>query len=51
MLDVVALCRMCESGMGQPVWPDGGALLDQPMKLREAFNLIRSLAPYYEKGR
>lgn len=35
--------------MGPPVWPDGGSILDQPVKLVKAFNLIRSLSAYYEK--
>ena len=49
MLALVRLCRMCDGGMGAPVWPDGGALLDQPVKLVQAFNLIRTLSPYYER--
>lgn len=49
MLALVRLCRMCEGGMGAPVWPDGKALIDQPVKLVTAFNMIRALAPYYEK--
>lgn len=51
MLSLIRLCRMCEGGMGMPVWPDGGALLDQPAKLVQAFGIIRSLSPYYEKRR
>ncbi len=48
MLDLVRLCRMCESGMGSPTWPDGGAILDQPVKLVQAFNMIRTISPFYE---
>lgn len=51
MIDLVRLCRMCEGGMGAPVWPDGGALIDQPRKLVEAFNFIRSLYAFYERQR
>lgn len=49
MMSLVRLCRMCEGGLGAPVWPDGGSLLDQPVKLVSAFNYIRSLAAFYEK--
>lgn len=49
MLSLVRLCRMCEGGMGAPVWPDGRAILRQPVKLVAAFNFIRSLAPFYER--
>lgn len=51
MLSLIRLCRMCEGGMGAPVWPDGGSLLDQPVKLVQAFGVIRALCPYYEKRR
>jgi hypothetical protein len=49
MLNLVALCRACEGGLGAPVWPDGGSLLDQPVKLRNAFNYIRTLCAFYER--
>lgn len=48
-LSLIRLCRMCESGMGAPVWPDGGSILDQPVKLVRAFNFIRALSAFYEK--
>ena len=51
MLDLIRLCRMCESGMGSPTWPDGGAILDQPVKLVQAFNFIRSLYGFYENNK
>jgi hypothetical protein len=50
MLSLVRLCRMCEGGMGAPVWPNGLAMLDQPVKLVSAFNYIRSLSPFYERS-
>lgn len=50
MLDLIRLCRMCEGGMSAPVWPDGGAIIDQPRKLVEAFGMIRALARHYEKS-
>lgn len=40
-----ALVRMhgqCDRGMSGHVWPDGGALLDQPNLLIEAFETIGS---------
>lgn len=49
MLSLVRLCRMCEGGMGAPIWPDGQEMLAQPVKLVAAFNYIRSLAPFYER--
>lgn len=51
MDSLITLCRQCEAGYGQPVWPDGGSILDQPVKLVKAFNMIRSLIPFYLKGR
>jgi hypothetical protein len=32
--------RRCDMGMAGRVWPDGGAFLDQPMILIEAFDVI-----------
>jgi hypothetical protein len=32
--------RRCDMGMAGRVWPDGGAYLDQPMILIEAFDTI-----------
>lgn len=51
MLSLIGLCRQCEAGMGAPVWPDGRAILDQPVKLVKAFNMIRSMIAWYEKKR
>ncbi len=51
MLSLVNLCRQCETGMGAPIWPDGKAILDQPVKLVKAFNAIRTTMGYYEKSR
>lgn len=30
----------CDMGMAGRVWPDGGAYLDQPVVLIDAFNVI-----------
>lgn len=51
MLALVSLCRRCEGGMGAPAWPDGRSLLDQPVKLVRAFDMIRSLSGWHEKKR
>lgn len=37
---MVRLYQQCDMGMSGIVWPDGGALLDQPVKLVEAFAVI-----------
>jgi hypothetical protein len=37
---MVALYMQCDRGMNGTVWPDGGALLDQPLKLTQAFAVI-----------
>jgi len=50
MLSLVRLCRQCEGGLGAPVWPDGGSMLDQPVKLVQAFSYIRQLCAHYEKA-
>jgi hypothetical protein len=50
-LSLINLSRQCESGMGAPIWPDGGSLLDQPVKLVSAFNRIRGLSQYYTKDK
>lgn len=40
----------CDRGMSGVVWPDGGALLDQPVRLIEAFNVVgAALEQYREK--
>ena len=51
MLSLIRLCQLCEGGMGSPVWPDGGAVLDQPVKLIAAFNHVRSLSQHYRSGK
>jgi hypothetical protein len=38
----------CDRGMSGIVWPDGGALLDQPCQLVEAFNVIGSALERYK---
>jgi hypothetical protein len=49
---IVNLYRQSLDGWGTIVWPDGGALLDQPVKLTRAFAIIRAaLAKYEKKGR
>jgi hypothetical protein len=32
-------------------WPDGGSLLDQPVKLVEAFSVIGHALKRFEKGK
>lgn len=39
---------MCSGGM-ELRWPDGGALLDQPVKLVEAFGTVGAAIRTYEK--
>ena len=38
------MAMSCRDGFGSIRWPDGRALLDQPMKLIAAFNTIFSIA-------
>ena len=41
----------CDHGMAGIVWPDGGALLDQPAALVTAFGVIAgALHRYSKKG-
>jgi len=37
---MIRMYQQCDNGMAGRVWPDGGALLDQPCKLVQAFNVI-----------
>lgn len=37
---MVRIYRQCDRGMAGHVWPDGGALLDQPNQLIDAFQVI-----------
>ena len=37
---MVSLYIQCDRGMNGLVWPDGGAVLDQPLKLVQAFAVI-----------
>ncbi len=39
-MEMVHLYLQCDRGMSGMVWPDGRALLDQPLKLVQAFNVI-----------
>jgi hypothetical protein len=41
-MDLVRLYQQCDMGMSGIAWPDGGALLGQPLKLVQAFNVIGS---------
>ena len=48
---LVNLYRQSLDAWGNVVWPDGGSLLDQPVKLTRAFAVIReSIARYEKKG-
>lgn len=38
--DLVSLYNMSIDGMGGITWPDGKALLDQPVQLVQAFGII-----------
>lgn len=38
--ELVSIYFSCDRGMGGVVWPDGRGLLDQPVKLIQAFNVI-----------
>ncbi|WP_285199448.1 hypothetical protein, partial [Klebsiella pneumoniae] len=42
LFDLIRTYRLCDRGMAGHVWPDGGALLDQPNVLVEAFAAIGS---------
>ena len=46
-LDAVSLYRQCSGGM-EFKWPDGGALLDQPVQLIEAFMIVGPLLEKYK---
>jgi hypothetical protein len=39
----------CRSGMSGIVWPDGGRLIDQPMQLITAFNVVFECEDRYRK--
>ena len=39
-LELIHIYRQCDRGMMGHVWPDGGALLDQPNVLIQAFNIV-----------
>jgi hypothetical protein len=48
---LVQLYRQCSGGMTF-IWPDGGSLLDQPVKLVRAFSIIgHTIQRYEKKGR
>lgn len=37
---ILRLHSQCDRGMSGMVWPDGGAVLDQPLVLLDAFAVI-----------
>jgi hypothetical protein len=39
-MDLVHMFHRCDMGMAGRIWPDGGSLLDQPVKLVRAFSVI-----------
>lgn len=39
---MISTYNRCQRGMAGMVWPDGGAYLDQPCVLIEAFDVIAS---------
>ncbi|MCC4258010.1 hypothetical protein [Sphingobium lactosutens] len=39
-MELIHIYRQCDRGMMGYVWPDGGALLDQPNVLIQAFNIV-----------
>ncbi len=43
--------RRCDKGMSGRVWPDGGALLDQPQILIDAFDVIADGLLRYDPNR
>jgi hypothetical protein len=45
----VQLYRQSLDSWGNTIWPGGGALLDQPVKLVRAFAVIRNTEARYEK--
>lgn len=45
----MSLYRQCDRGMAGMVWPDGGAVLDQPMRLISAFNTIGGALAKFRK--
>jgi len=49
-MGLINLYRRCDMGMAGFVWPDGGAYLDQPVRLIEAFDVIRTSLAKKEPG-
>jgi hypothetical protein len=47
---LVKLYRQCAGGLAME-WPDGRALLEQPVKLVRAFGIIGSTLERYKKGK
>jgi hypothetical protein len=43
--------QQCSGGLDGMQWPDGGSLLDQPVKLVEAFSVIGHALKRFEKGK
>lgn len=46
---MIALAMESKDGFGSVRWPDGRALLDQPMKLIRAFGIAFEAADKYRK--
>lgn len=50
-LHLVRLYRQCLDSWGALArWPDGGPVIDQPVKLTQAFNIIGATLHRYKKG-
>lgn len=48
---LINLRQHCIGEYGQVLrWPDGGALIDQPVKLMQAFNIIADTIERLKKG-
>jgi hypothetical protein len=48
---IVSTYLQCLDAWGGIKWPDGGPLLDQPVKLTRAFAIIRATFASFEKKR
>ena len=46
---LVRTYRRCTGGLGGMTWPDGGSMLDQPVKLVEAFDVIGATLERYKR--
>lgn len=45
------LFHQCRDGYGRIIWPDGNPLIDQPVKLTRAFNIIAATIAELEADR